>query len=120
MKTDAKMIVIWGSENILNSSIQYLIANKAGWIVVSASNVEDFEALIHPVKNKLAEVVIIHQGDLDESCELPLQLLQGHSDLRVITISLESNVMDIYNKHSLLVNEASDLISVIENEFIPQ
>jgi hypothetical protein len=70
--------------------------------------------------DNLSHIVIIHQGDLDESCNLPLQLLQDHSDLRVITISLEKNILDIYNKQSLLVKEASDLISVIENEALPQ
>jgi len=120
MKSDAKMVVVWGNENILSTSIQCLLANKTDWKVVSVSNLEDFESLIHHAENDLSDIVIIHQESLGESCLLPLQLLQDHSDLRVITISLENNVMDIYNKQSLLVKEASDLITVIENEANPQ
>jgi hypothetical protein len=120
MKTDAKMVVVWGDQNILSSSIQYLLAGKDDWKVVSVSSLEEFKSLIIPRENDLSDIVIIHQESLDEACLLPLQLLQDHSDLRVITISLENNVMNIYNKQSLLVKEASDLITVIETEAQPQ
>lgn len=114
------MVVVWGNENILSNSIQYLLANKVDWKVVSISSLEDFKSLFLPGEPEFSDIVIIHQECLDESCLLPLQLLQDYSDCRVITISLENNVMDIYNKQSLLVKEASDLISVIENEAKPQ
>jgi len=120
MKSDAKMVVVWGSETILSTSIEFLLANKPDWKVVCVSSLEEFESLIFPGENVYSDIVIIHQESLDESCLLPLQLLQDHSDLRVIMISLENNVMDIYNKESLLVKEASDLITVIENEAKPQ
>jgi len=114
MKSDAKMVVVWGSETILSTSIEFLLGNKADWKVVCVSSLEEFEALIIPGENEFSDIVIIHQVGLDESCLLPLHLLQDHTDLRMITISLENNVMDIYNRQSLLVKEASDLISVIE------
>ena len=120
MKTDAKMVVVWGDQNILSSSIQYLLAGKDDWKVVSISCIEDFNSLILPVENHLSDIVIIHSGDQGDPSNLPLQLLEEHADIRVITISLENNVMNIYNKQSLLVKEASDLITVIENEAKPQ
>ena len=81
---------------------------------------QEFESLIPPVENNQSDIVIIHQGEHDNLGDLPLQLLQEHADIRVISISLVNNVMDIYNRQRLLVKETSDLISAIENEDRPQ
>jgi hypothetical protein len=120
MMDKKKLVVVWGRENILCSSIQYLLAAKEGWTVVSVSNMQEFESLITPVENNLSDIVIIHQGEHGNLGGLPLQLLQEHADIRVISISLVNNVMDIYNRQRLLVKETSDLISAIENEVKPQ
>jgi hypothetical protein len=114
MINNPKMVVIWGGENILLSSIQYLLANRNDWIVVSVSSAEEFETQVLIAKKDLSDIVLIYQGDMDEPCDLPMQLLHDHAELRVITISLENNVMNVYNKQSLLVKETADLVSVIE------
>src|SRR4030042_3843829 len=115
-----KMVVVWGNQNILSSSIQYLLAAKDDWKVVCISSIEDFNSIVLPIENQLSDIVIIHSGEQDGPSNLPLQLLEQHADIRVISISLVNNVMDIYNKQSLLVKEASDLITAIENEVKPQ
>jgi hypothetical protein len=115
-----KMVVVWGNQNILSSSIQYLLAGKDDWKVVCISSTEDFNSIVLPIENQLSDIVIIYSGEQDGPSNLPLQLLEQHADIRVISISLVNNVMDIYNKKSLLVKEASDLITAIENEVKPQ
>ena len=42
MKTTAKMVVVWGNENILSTSIQYLLANRAEWKVVMRFELRGF------------------------------------------------------------------------------
>jgi DNA-binding NarL/FixJ family response regulator len=116
----AKMVVVWGDENIFSSSIQHILATKIDWKVVFVSNLEDCESLILPFENKTSDIVIIHQADKIEFTNLAIQLLQKVANIRVVTISLDNNVMNIYDKHSLLVKEASDLITAIENEAKPQ
>jgi len=120
MKKNSKIVVVWGGESILCSSIQHLLAAEQDWTVVSVSNMHDFEAIFPSINNNFSDIVIIHPAEHDKPGDLPLQLLHEHADIRVITISLENNVMNIYNKQSLLVKEASDLITVIENEAKPQ
>jgi DNA-binding NarL/FixJ family response regulator len=112
----SKMIVIWGSENILSSSIELFLADKADWKVVRISNKEDLDALILAVEATKPDIVIIHQGCHADPTNLPLQWLQDHPAIKVITISLEDNLLDVYSKQKKKVKQASDLISVIENE----
>ena len=112
----SKMIVIWGRGDILSSSIELFLAAKADWKVVSVSNKEDLDALILAVETTQPDIVIIHRGCLDDRTNLSLQFLQDHPAIKVITINLENNAMDVYSKQKIMVKQASDLIAVIESE----
>jgi len=110
------MVVVWGREDLLSSSIEYFLATKEDWKVVSISNKEDLDALILAVETTHPDIVIILQGDHNGLTNLPLQLLQDHPAIKVITISLENNAMEVYSKQKIMVKQVSDLITVIENE----
>ncbi len=114
--TKAKIIVIWGSEDILNKYLEFLLATKKDWNVVRISNRADLEALIPSFEYKKVDLVVIQQGCHNGPNCFPLQLLQAHPAMKVITINLENNLMDVYTKQNILVNQASDLIGVIEDE----
>ena len=89
--------------------------------MVSISNKEDLDALILAVETTQPDIVIIHQ-----ECHALINLiyrcnsLQDHPAIKVIMISLENNMMEVYSKQKILVKQASDLITVIENEPYPQ
>jgi DNA-binding NarL/FixJ family response regulator len=113
--TKPKMIVVWGSGDILNSSIDLFLAGREDWKVVSVSNKDDLDALILAAENTQPDIVIIHQGCYSNPPDLPLQFLQAHPAIKVIKISLENNAMEVYSKQKIIVKQASDLIKVIEN-----
>jgi len=112
----SKMIVVWGGEDILSSSIELFLAAKQDWKVVRISNKKDLDAVILAVETTQPDIVIIHQECIKDQTNSALQLLKRHPAIKVITISLENNVMDVYSKKKILVKQASDLITVIENE----
>ena len=112
----SKIIVVWGSEDILNSSIEVFLAVKEEWKVARISNKEDLDALILAVETTQPDIVIIHQECINGPTNLPLQLLKDHAVIKVITISLENNTMEVFSKQKLMVRQASDLITVIEHE----
>ena len=114
--TSSKLIVIWDSEDILSSSIELFLSTKPDWQVVSTSNKAILNSLIMGVGTTNPDIVIIHQGFHNNPAIFPLQLLQDHPAIKVILISLEDNLMDIYSKQKILVRKATDLISVIEND----
>ena len=116
MIPESKLVVVWGNEDILRSSIEHFLGTKENWRVITLSNEEDLEALIQAVESSKPDIVIIHQGCHTGLNLLALQLLQAHPDIKVITISLENNLMEVYSKQKIMVKQASDLITVIEDE----
>lgn len=114
--TKSKLIVIWDGEDILSSYIKSFLATQEGWQVVSIANKEGLEALKLAVKTAQPDIVIIHQGYQNSSANLPMQLLQDYPAVKVIAISLENNLMEIFSKQEIWVKQVSDLIGVIENE----
>jgi len=111
----SKTIVMWGREDLLSSSVELFLTNQKGWEVISISNEESFNALLEAVDKMHPDVVIIHQGDRSANSSLPMQLIQDHPGLKVITLSLQDNLMEVYSKQKILVKAASDLISVVES-----
>ena len=111
----SKTIVLWGREDLLSSSVELFLTNQKGWEVISISNEESFNALLEAVDKMHPDVVIIHQGDRSTNSSLPMQLIQDYPGLRVITMSLQDNLMEVYSKQKILVKAASDLISVVES-----
>ena len=112
----SKMIVIWDREDILSSSIKLFLAAKEDWKIVSIANKEGLEALRLAVETAQPDIVIIHEGCQSGPANLPMQLLQDYPTIKVITISLENNLMEIFSKQKILVKQVSDLIGAIEDE----
>jgi DNA-binding NarL/FixJ family response regulator len=114
MCMNSKTIVLWGREDLLSTSVELFLTSQKGWNVVNISSEDDFEALIQAVEQVHPDVVIIHQGDRPCKSNLPTILLKDHPGLKVITVSLNDNLMEVYSKQNILVKSASDLISVVE------
>ena len=112
----SKKIVIWDCEDILSSSIKFFLAAKEDWQVVSIVEKGGLETLKQAVETTQPDIVIIHQAYHNVSTNLSLQLLQDYPVIKVITMSLEDNLMEIYSKQKILIKQASDLIAVIEDE----
>jgi len=110
----SKKIVLWGREDLLSSSVELFLTNQKGWQVISISDEEKFETLIRAVNKVDPDVVFIHQGDRAGNSNLPMRLLQDHPDLKVITFSLQNNLMEVYGKQNIIIESASDLIAVVE------
>jgi hypothetical protein len=114
-ENNKKMVVVWGDECILCSSVQRILADKQEWIVIGVSNINDFNSLIFPDDIDPSDIVIIQQEDTESPCEPQTQFLYQQKGIRLITISLESNVMTVYDRKSLEVKNPDDLIYAIES-----
>lgn len=114
--TTTKTIVIWGSEDVLSSSIEFFIAAKEDWKVIRVSKNESLNTLFLTIKTAQPDIVIISREFRKDLANIPLQLLKTHPVAKVIMVNLENNLMDVYTKQKILAKEASDLITLIENE----
>lgn len=114
MCMNSKTIVLWGREDLLSTSVELFLTGQKGWNVVNISSEDDFEALIQAVDKVNPDVVILQQGNRAGNSNLPIKLLKDHPGLKVITVSLNDNLMEVYSKQNILIKSASDLISVVE------
>ena len=112
----SKTVVLWGSEDILISSVESILSNKKEWDVISLSNKEDIDALIQAVETSQASIVIMQQTKKSDPTFLPMQLIKNLPTLKVITVNLEDNSMEVFSKQKILVKDITDLISFFENE----
>ena len=114
--TEEKLILLCGGEDILSSSIEFILSTREDWKVISISNLEGCKTLKKAMETLHPDIVIIHQEFNPAPKRLMLQLLQDHPAIKVIMVSLEDNMIEVYSKQNILAKEVSDLITVIENE----
>ncbi|TFH35062.1 MAG: hypothetical protein E4G99_08170 [Anaerolineales bacterium] len=111
----SKTIVLWGQGGLLVSSVELLLAMNVGWNVISIPVEQNGLALIQAVDDLNPDVVIIQKDHPRPNSQLPARLIQSHSGLKVITLNLTNNFMEVYSKQSILIRSAADLISAIES-----
>jgi DNA-binding NarL/FixJ family response regulator len=109
-----KTILIWGQDDILSLSMELFLSSQDGWQVICVPSEHDFEELIQTVDLVNPDVVIVRQDGLASTSSLAEILLQGHSGMKVIAISLDDNQMEVYCKKKILVKSSADLISEVE------
>ena len=112
----SKTIVLWGREDLLSTSVKHILTMQNGWKVVKISNEETLDTLIKVVDEVKPDVVIIHQGDRAGDLSLPTVLLRDYPGLKMIAVSLNDNLMEVYSKQNISVTSAIDLISVIKTD----
>jgi len=118
MSINPKTIVLWGRGDLLSSSVELFLSTQKGWHVINLPNDENPETLVKAVDELSPDVVIIHQQNGDGDLNLPANLLQRRPGLKVITVNLENNVLEIYSKQDITVTSASDLITAVKSDIL--
>jgi hypothetical protein len=103
----------------LAEAVEHLLATRNGWKVLRVSDEYDQDTLAREVERVNPEVLIIHEGALSVNGSMLIKFVQDHSKLKIITLSLENNSVEIYNKQTICINAASDLLAVIEDDADP-
>ena len=116
----SKTIVLWGQDDLLSSTVELFLTTKKGWNVVNIPIEQNIDALMKAVDKVHPDVVIIQQGDCPANSSFPTSLLKDHPKLKVITLNPNDNFMEVYSKQNILVQSASDLVSVVEAKPINQ
>lgn len=111
---DSKTIALWGDEELLTEAIKNLLVTKKEWKVIRVSNEWDDETLARELKRQNLDILIVSEGILASNGTQLIKLVQDFPKLKIIMISLENNLLKIYNKQTICIEEASDLMSIIE------
>jgi len=105
--------ILWGPEIMLVDSVEYFLKTKTNWEVVKISNDFGADYLVQQVNTIVPNVVILCQEKEFNDFSLLARLFQARFCLKVIAVSLENNVMQVYSKQNVMMHTVSDLLSVV-------
>lgn len=71
--------------------------------------------LLAAVEQEKPDVVLLYQNCNDDNGALPLQLIQCYPGLKVISLHLDSNEIEVYNRQKHWINAISDLLGIVED-----
>lgn len=112
-----KKAVLWGREDLLGQAVGLFLEAERIWDVIRVSSDGGVDHLVQEVKRVNPDVVILCQERIAEDSSLPVRLIQEQLCLKVISVGLESNLMQVYSKHSVIVRGISDLLSIVESSY---
>ena len=115
-----RTIILWGQDDVLMMAIETLLGTEGGWKMVRVSDELDDVSLAQLIEQVTPDVVIVHESTLSGNVRLLIKFIQDYPNLKIITIGLENNKMDIYNKKTICIRESSDLLAAIENGTTPE
>jgi len=109
-------IIVWGQDNLLVRAIDQILATRLTWDVTRMVNT-DIESLFQAVNSIKPEVVVLCQVDMDDF-SLAFQMIHHQPELRVITVGLENNEVNMFSRQNFILRGGSDFISVIEGSYL--
>ena len=126
-----KIAILWGQNDLLTQAMEmFLTAGESKeWDVIRLPANASMPVLVEQVQKIKPDLVILYQPNPAKDSDPLIQLMHEQPDLtvladqpesRVIIVSLENNVMQVYSKRSVTVRRASDLLSVIEDRYFPE
>ena len=115
-----KTVILWGQDDVLTRAVENLLTTKGDWKVIRISDDLDEVTLAQVVEQVTPDVVIVHEGVFSGDMRPLIKFVQDYPKLKIITIGLENNKMDIYNKNTVCIKESSDLLAAIKNGIAPE
>jgi len=108
----ARHAVIWGRNDLLMQAIGSFLKSK-DWEITLVSGCQETEVLLLETKQIHPEVVILCREAADESA-LAFRLIDEQACLRVITLGLDSNLVQVYSKQNINLQGTSDLLTILD------
>jgi len=121
MKTTLeRTVIIWGEDDVLTRAVEDLLGTGGDWKVIRVNDDLDELSLAQLVERVTPDVLIVHGGVLSGNVRPLISFVQDYPQLKIITIGLENNKMEIYDKKTVCIKESSDLLAAIKNGAAPE
>lgn len=120
--TKPQKALIWGPDDLLPKAMEMFLTDghQDTWEVIRISDNHCISSLAEVVQRIKPDLVILYQAKPANISYPLMKLFQEQPELRVITVSLDNNVMQVYSKHSVRVRQAADLLSVVEDRYFSE
>ena len=100
-------------------SVEFFLNTRTAWKVVKLSSKNGVDNFLQQVKTLEPTVVILCQERDVSDIALLMQLAQIQSCLKVVAVSMESNLMQVYSRQHFIMHDVADLLSVVDHENFP-
>jgi len=115
----SKVAMLWAHEDLLGKAVQQLLTTAKDWKIIRIYDEDDGDLLFRELERIKPDVFIIRRGQAGNIMNTLRKLMLGHCEMKIISISLENNSVEVYNKHTIGIKEVSDLLSIIEEHAVP-
>ncbi len=112
----ARRAIIWGRNDLLVQAVGSFLKSR-NWEITHVPSCQDAAILFHETKRTHPEVVILCREETNESV-LAFRLIDEQACPRVITLGLDSNLMQVYSKQNVHLQGASDLLAILDQGII--
>ena len=111
----SKTVILWGRDDLISWTVELFLTMEKEREVIRISDEQSIEVLFQEVEKVNPQVVIIHQGDYASDSPFPMQLLRDHPGLKVITVCMENNAIEVYSRQKVYLEEIADLLSAVDD-----
>lgn len=111
---NTRKVILWGREDLLGRSMEIFLSTRDEWEVIRLNSEQNDDYLLAAIEQEKPDVVLLYLNCNDVSGALPLQLIQCYPGLKVISLNLGSNEIEVYHKQTHCINAISDLLGVVE------
>jgi len=105
-------VLVIGEDNLFSNGVTLLLALNENLQIVNSASTE-IDAISDEIERTSPDVVIISERTAAADTRLVMMLLKSHPNLRVITLSLADNRVNVYNNQEVTVATGDDLITAI-------
>jgi hypothetical protein len=109
-----RTVILWGHEDLLGEAVESILTADKNWQVIKVLGNPDVAALAREVQDLKPEIVIINRGPCEEIFPPLLQIIENLPEVKIITVNPDNNLVEVYNKQKVRIEEVSDLLSVID------
>ena len=113
----SKTAIFWCRNDLLAQAMEFFLTAKETWEVIRIPIERGADYLVKQANRISPDVIILYTGNCVNDPSLPVRLIQDQPNLKVVTVNLEDNQMQVYSKHSVTVRTAADLLTVIEDRY---
>jgi len=108
--------ILWGREDLLGKAVESILTADRNWQVIKVLGKPDIKALTQEVEKTKPEIIIINQGPCIEDIPALIQVIENLPEVKIISVNPDNNLVEVYTKQKVRIEEVSDLLSVIDKQ----
>lgn len=108
-------VIVVGNQSIMGAGMEELLSSEPFFEVVGTSTNSE-TALVQIISRLQPDIIVSILESKGPTPTRLLELLFDYGSLRIVLVSMESNVLEVYEKKQIITNEWTTLMGQIKPE----